>query len=193
MLTTTILKTQNVKLFSLMKKIFLFVFIGIASCTHHNETSIETNTLLSEYSSALNIKNTDTENYIYRHFCDFHKNDTFCIEVTALREASRIFLVTTDSINLAKDDFNSIVKLYISKMNVIKSIHDKYADTSFSKITKLNISKMDEDKETLLILMRSSLIINKHKAFRVLASQVAICMPIADNEKECVNGKPFVY
>ncbi len=170
-----------------MKKIILFVFIGIASCTHHNETSIETNTLLSEYTAALNIKNTAAENYIYRHFCDLHKNDTFCIEVTALSKASRFFLVMTDSINLAKDDFNSIVKLYTSKMHSIKSIHDKYADTSFSKITILNISKMDEDKETLLILMRSSLIINKHKAFRVLTSQVAICMPIADNEKECVN------
>lgn len=176
-----------------MKSLLLLIMITIASCTQKNETGIETNALLSEYTTALCKENSDTENYIYRHFCDFNKSKTFCIEVTALRDASRDFLVRTDSINLAKDDFDTIVKLYTNKMDIIKSIHDKYADISFSKITTLNINKMNEEKETLLIMMRSSLILNKHKAFGVLASQIAICTPITDNEKECINDKPFVY
>ena len=178
-----------------MKKILLFTLIIFVSCIKKNESLIESNTLLSEYTAALDEEITHNQNYIYRHFCnvDKYKNDTFCIENTTLRDASKDFLSTTSSVNLAKDDFDTIIKMYTSKMAFIKSIHDKYAVTSISKINILRIEDMDEEKETLLILMRSSIIISKHKAFSILASRVSICAPIMDHEKECINKKPFVY
>jgi len=176
-----------------MKKVLLFIFIGIVSCNQKNKIAIETNVLLSEYTTALNKETSDGENYIYRHFCNLHKNDTFCIELTALRNAGKDFFAATDSINLTKDDFDSIIKMYAKKMHIIKTIHDTYADTSISKINILTIEHMNEDKESIIIHMRSSLILSKHKAFRVMASQIAICLPLADNEKECIKGKPFVY
>lgn len=176
-----------------MKNLLLLTFIVFVSCNQKNENAIETFTLLSEYSTALNKENTDNENYVYRHFCDLHKNDTFCIELTALRNACNDFLSATDSINLAKDDFDAITKMYKDKMEIIRSIHDKYADTGTTKITFLSLEDMSEDKEGSIILMSSSLILSKHKAFRAMASQIAICVPLADNEKECIKGKEFVY
>ena len=176
-----------------MKKILLLLLITIASCTKKNETVVETNALLSEYTTALNKENIDNENYIYRHFCNLHTDETFCIELTSIRNAGNVFLSATDSINLTKDDFNAITKMYKDKMEIIRSIHDKYADTGTTKINILSIEEMNEDKESAIIRMRSSVILSKHKAFRIMASQIAICVPLADNEKECIKGKPFVY
>ena len=176
-----------------MKKLLLFILIGIVSCNQKTKIAIETNVLLSEYTTALNKETSDGENYIYRHFCDLHKNDTFCIELTALRAAGKDFLSATDSINLATDDFDAITKMYKDKMEIIRFIHDKYADTGTTKINVLSIEDMFKDKESIIIHMRSSIILSKHKAFRVMAGQIAICPPLADNEKECIKGKPFIY
>lgn len=176
-----------------MKNLLLLTFIVLVSCTQKNETSIETNALLSEYTTALNKENTDNENYVYRHFCSLHTDETFCIELTSMRNAGNVFLSATDSINLAKDDFDAITKMYKDKMEIIRSIHDKYADTGTTKINVLSIEDMNEDKESAIIRMRSSVILSKHKAFRVMASQIAICPPLPDTAKESIKGKPFVY
>ena len=83
--------------------------------------------------------------------------------------------------------------MYATKMEVIRSIHDKYADTGTTKINVLTIEDLKEDKEHAIILMRSSVILSKHKAFGVLASQISICPPLADTAKESIKGKSFTY
>ncbi|WP_018342201.1 hypothetical protein [Cytophaga aurantiaca] len=166
-----------------MKKLLPLILIAIVSCTKKNETEIETYSLLSENTVALNKENTDNENYIYRNFCNQHKEESFCVELTSLRNAGKDFLSATDSINLAKDDFDALLKMYATNMEVIRSIHDKYADTGTTKINVLSMEHLKEDKERAIILMRSSVILSKHKAFGVLASQISICPPLAENKK----------
>ena len=175
-----------------MKKLFLLTFIVLVSCTK-NETALETNALLSECTDALNEENTTNENYIYKHFCDVHKDELFCVELTALRTAGKDFLSATDSINPEKDELDTIIKMYRTNMEIIRSIHDKYADTGTTKIHVLTIEDIGEDKKRAIILMRSSLVISKHKTFRAMASQIAICAPLADSAKSSIKGKAFVY